>query len=132
MFFGCNVVTSLDVSSFDTSNVTDMKYMFYRCNTVTNLDISSFDISNVTDMQHMFNECSEITNIQLPTGAPTATFASIFEDCSKLECLNRIDTTNATDTTDMFVGCTSLTAPNSTDQSNILAGASWVNPNSCP
>ncbi len=47
-------VTSLDVSSFDTSNVTTMSYMFYGMSSVTGLDVSNFDTSNVTDMTDMF------------------------------------------------------------------------------
>ena len=31
MFFLCSSLTSLDVSGFDTSNVTDMGCMFYDC-----------------------------------------------------------------------------------------------------
>ena len=31
MFSDCIGLTSLDVSNFDTSNVTDMRFMFYGC-----------------------------------------------------------------------------------------------------
>ena len=43
----------LDLSNFNTSNVTDMGAMF-RDNQSTALDLSSFDTSNVTKMNHMF------------------------------------------------------------------------------
>ncbi len=46
-------VTELDMSSFDTSKVTDMSHMF-RDSKVTELDMSSFDTSNVTNMVGMF------------------------------------------------------------------------------
>ncbi len=45
--------TSLDLSSFDTSNVTNMSYMFRNLQ-ATSLDLSSFDTSNVTNMSNMF------------------------------------------------------------------------------
>ncbi|EAF9169181.1 BspA family leucine-rich repeat surface protein, partial [Listeria monocytogenes] len=35
--------------SFDTSNVTDMSYMFYQSK-LTSLDVSQWNTSNVTDM----------------------------------------------------------------------------------
>ena len=54
MFYWCHSLTSIDVSGFDTSNVTDMNYMFYYCWYLTSLDISGLDTSNVTDMNHMF------------------------------------------------------------------------------
>ena len=43
----------LDLSSFDTSNVTNMSSMF-RDSQATTLDLSSFDTSKVTTMYHMF------------------------------------------------------------------------------
>ena len=49
MFQNCISLTNLDLSSFDTSNVTDMDYMFHGCSSLTNLDLSSFDTSNVTE-----------------------------------------------------------------------------------
>ena len=43
----------INVSSWDTSSVTDMSYMFYN-NPVFNQDISSWDTSNVMNMSKMF------------------------------------------------------------------------------
>ena len=51
---------TLDLSSFDTSNVTDMSAMFYNSKAVT-LDLSSFDASNVTDMSAMFYNSKAVT-----------------------------------------------------------------------
>ena len=51
--FRNSAATTLDVSNFDTSNVTDMGYMFVHSQTTT-LDVSNFDTSNVTDMHGMF------------------------------------------------------------------------------
>ena len=57
MFQDCNDVTSLDVSGFNTSLVTNMYAMFYRCRAATaGLDVSSFDTSSVTNMQYMFQD----------------------------------------------------------------------------
>ena len=53
--FSSSKATSLDLSSFDTSNVTNMYAMFYYCK-ATELDLSSFDTSKVTDMSFMFAE----------------------------------------------------------------------------
>lgn len=44
----------LDLSHFDTSNVTNMSSMFSACRT-SSIDLSSFDTSNVTDMSIMFS-----------------------------------------------------------------------------
>ena len=45
-------ITSIDISFWDTSNVTDMKWMFFA--TDFNQDISNWDTSSVTDMSYMF------------------------------------------------------------------------------
>ncbi len=50
--FGQNV----DVSHWDTHNVTDMKYMFDGC-TDFNCDLSRWDVSKVEDMENMFAYC---------------------------------------------------------------------------
>ena len=34
MFFNCYSLTSLNLSNFNTQNVTDMSYMFYNCNSL--------------------------------------------------------------------------------------------------
>ena len=34
MFFGCNSLTNIDLSNFNTQNVTNMSDMFYGCNSL--------------------------------------------------------------------------------------------------
>ena len=45
-----------DISKWDVSNVTNMRYMFYECESF-NQDISNWDVSKVTNMGYMFYEC---------------------------------------------------------------------------
>lgn len=54
-FYECRSLTSLDLSYFDTSKVTNMNRMFEDCSSLTSLDVSNFDTSNVTDMNYMFS-----------------------------------------------------------------------------
>ena len=65
MFYNCNSLTYLDVSKFNTSNVTDMNSMFNNCNSLTYLDVSGFDTSKVTNMSLMFSHCSALTSLDL-------------------------------------------------------------------
>ena len=53
MFDGCRSLTSLDLSHFDTSQVTSMGSMFDGCSSLTSLDLSHFDTSQVTSMGSM-------------------------------------------------------------------------------
>ena len=54
MFLGTSNLTSLNLSNFDTSQVTDMSSMFYGIYNLAILDLSSFNTSKVTDMRRMF------------------------------------------------------------------------------
>ena len=67
MFRECSSLTSLDVSSFNTSKVTMMYNMFYGCSSLTSLDLSSFNTSNVTDMTSIFVGCTSINNLDIST-----------------------------------------------------------------
>ena len=86
MFFGCEGLTILDLSNFDTRNVTNMEYMFSWCGSLTTLDLSSFDTRNVTSMIGMFYRCGNLTTLDLSS----------------------FGTKNVTDITDMFSGCENL------------------------
>ena len=65
MFFGCSKLTNIDLSSFNTKNVTNMSWMFDRCSKLTNIDLSSFNTENVTDMFKMFSYCSNLKKISI-------------------------------------------------------------------
>jgi len=62
MFAGSNA-SMLDLSSFNTSKVTNMYGMFYDSKATT-INLSSFDTSQVTDMRYMF-ALSEVRIIDL-------------------------------------------------------------------
>ena len=49
-FYNYLTMKSLDLSKWNTSNVTRMDYMFYGCSGLTSLDLSSFATSKVTRM----------------------------------------------------------------------------------
>ena len=56
---------SIDFSSFDTSNITNMSFMFYAATNMTEYDLSTFDTSNVTDISYMFYANTSLKNIDL-------------------------------------------------------------------
>ena len=63
MFSDCSSFTSLDVSNFDTSNVTYMSWMFFSCSSLTSLKLCSFDTSKVINMNCMFKGTSKLTKV---------------------------------------------------------------------
>ena len=114
MFRDCSALDSdsLDLSGFNTSNVTNMSKMFYGCNTLDSLDLSSFDTSNVTDMKQMFWGCGKITGLDLSEfDAKNVTDISfMFKGCSALDTLNMsgFDATNLKIMKNLFKNCTVL------------------------
>jgi len=46
-----------DISGWDTSSVTDMKWMFYETTNFNGAYLKNWDVSKVTDMHEMFWEC---------------------------------------------------------------------------
>ena len=65
MFGSCISLTALDLSHFDTSNVTDMEDMFGGCWSLTALDLSNFNTSNVKEMAGMFYGCSGLVEVAI-------------------------------------------------------------------
>ena len=63
MFSYCRSLTSLDVSNFDTSQVTKMGSMFSYCSSLTNLDFRKATFDKVTSYDGMFNSTSSTINI---------------------------------------------------------------------
>ena len=60
MFYECYSLKSIDLSSFNTSNVNNMNGMFWNCFSLESIDLSSFNTSNVKDMRWMFSNCSSL------------------------------------------------------------------------
>ena len=54
MFGECKSLTDINLSSFDSSNVTDMRNKFYECHNLTNINLANLNTSNVTDMNYLF------------------------------------------------------------------------------
>ena len=60
MFSYCESLKSLDLSSFNTTNVNKMESMFRSCSLLKSLDLSSFDTTNVKNMDDMFLGCPSL------------------------------------------------------------------------
>ena len=115
-FKNCTSLTSLDVSGFNTSNVTTMKEMFYNCSNydLKSLDLRGFDTGKVTDMSYMFDGCSGLENLYV-NGLVTESVTNLnrmFFYCSGLTSLDvsSFDTKNVTSMVSMFEYCGGLTS----------------------
>ena len=57
MFSFCSSLVLLNLSNFNTQNVTNMDYMLYNCSSLTSLDLSNFINKEDTSMENMFYNC---------------------------------------------------------------------------
>ena len=133
MFNNHSFLTSVDLSGFDTSNVTNMNSMLSGCNMLTSVDLNSFNTSNVTDMGNMFSNCTALTSLDL-SGFDTSNVTdmrSMFSTCRALISLDlsSFDTSNATAVANMFSSCFSLRiidiSPNMSNVRSLLPAASY-------
>ena len=104
--FWVSKVKSLDVSKFNTGKVKDMSYMFTHLN-VTSIDgLSNFDTSNVTNMDHMFYlNASATLDVSSFNTSKVTNMTGMFAYCPELTSLNlnNFDTSNVTSMDLMFV-----------------------------
>ena len=133
MFQGYNKTTTLDVSNFDTSNVTTMEEMFagstittisglekwntskvttmrsmFNNSKITSLDLSSFDTSNVTDMFGMFYDSSatEIKGLSNFNTSKVTHMGMMFRNSRAKELdLSSFNTSKVTTMSFMFYFC---------------------------
>ena len=112
MLSGLQHISTIDVSSFDTSKVTDMSYMF-QFSGYTSLDLSNFDFSLVTTTYRMFAILPNMTTLVLPQNANTTQLTDVglmFASCSSITSLDlsgwKFD--NITNMIGMFCRCESL------------------------
>ena len=84
-------MTSIDLSAFDTSEVTDMEEMFASCSSLPNLDVSNFDTSKVTDMSGMFNKCRSLTSLDVSNfdTSEVTNMSYMFCECPAWDTVNQ-------------------------------------------
>jgi surface protein len=113
MFYNCENLTSLNLSSFATYNVTDMGYMFYGCSKLESLDLSTFNTTLVTNMNNMFGNCMKLSSIIWGTMFKTyrvTDMTGMFQACTNLKRLelSNFNTSNVENMFGMFRSCIAL------------------------
>ena len=113
MFSGMSKITSLDVSNFDTSKVTNMSHMFNSMHNLSSLNLSNFDTSNVKEMYNMFYDMFNLNTLNLSdfNTSKVIDMRQMFSGVRSLTSLDvsNFDTSKVTDMSNMFSGMRSLT-----------------------
>ena len=115
-FRDCSSLTYIDLSNFDSSDVTDMSYMFSDCSSLKEINLSNkFNTSKVINMESMFRGCKNLNSLDLSNfdTSNVTNMSHMFYDCSSLKEIkltNKFNTSQVTNMKYMFSGCTNLSS----------------------
>ena len=107
MFAYCEILPSLDLSSFNTANVKDMYYMFSNCHGLKRLDLGSFNTAKVENMASMFSDCDHLQTIYVSDEWSIASLLLLYPSGT-------------------FTGCTSLVGGQGTAYDPAHTGADYA------
>ena len=112
MFYNCKSLKEINLSNLNTENVTYMGSMFYNCKSLKELNLSNLNTENVTYMNSMFYNCESLKELNLSNFKTenVTSMESMFYNCELLKELNlsNFKTENVTSMESMFYNCKSL------------------------
>ena len=116
MFEGCHNITEIDLSNFDSSQVSSMSYMFENCRSLKLLELSNLNTSKVTNMDHLFENCYSLTELDLFNfdTSKVIDMNSMFYNCLSFTSINlsKFNTSQVKSMNHMFYNCLLLTSLN--------------------
>ena len=116
MFNGNSSLESINFGNFNTSKMEIMEYVFQNCYSLTSLNLSSFDTSKVTDFHYMFHNCTSLKELDLSNFNTSSCICTLhmFDGFTSLISLNldSFDTSQVTYMYNMFQNCESLISLN--------------------
>ncbi len=133
--FSNSAATTITLGNIDTSNLINMYGMFYG-SSATSLDITAFDTSKVTDMRYMFynNKAATLNLSKLNTSNVTnMTYMFYGSEATSLDLTN-FNTSKVTNGTYMFSDATKLVGGNRTtyDVNNVTHNYARIDTSSTP
>ena len=112
MFYECNSLKSIDLSSFNFKEVNDMSHMFQYCNSLESFNLIYKDIHRIKYLNNMFYGCKKLkaVNFNLSSSYGLILLNNMFCGCLSLEILDlssfRGQTVSSLE--NMFYNCSSL------------------------
>ena len=97
MFYTMSSLKNIDVSGFNTTNVTDMYAMFDQTGVIEELNVSNFDTSKVTNMGYMFFSLAKVRELDL-TNFDTRNVANMFGMFEYMTAVSKIKFSTKFDT----------------------------------
>ena len=112
MFQNLTNIIEVDLTNFDSSEVTTMEKMFYLCINLKKIIFNGINTSNVKNMASMFAKCKSLETLDLSNfiTSSVTTLAYFLSNCISLTTLNfsSFDTSQVDNMCGMFENCNSL------------------------
>lgn len=111
--FSYSGITDIDLSKWDTSNISDLSNLFFNCTKLKQIDLHTWNTKSVSTCYWLFRGCSslEFINIDGWNTCNVYDMDRMFGECSKLitiKGLNKLNTSNVQFMRLMFISDTSL------------------------
>ena len=126
-FFACHSLNDIEPEILNCEKYTSLNNTFGHCQSIKEIELTNMT-DNLTDLTETFKYCTSLKRLVNFDTSTIEKFDSLFEGCSSLKCLEKIDTRNETSTVDMFKNTPMLCKPNSKDMDSIETGTNWFNP----
>ena len=113
IFYRLNIEV-VDISGWDTSNVTDMTFMFRQCTKLKKIiGIENLDVSKLENANFMFSQCEKLVELDLTNWNPISleNTYDMFSCCSNLKMIKNIENwqlPNIKNVYYMFYNCAKL------------------------
>ena len=127
LFQGCSSISEIDLSNFDTSQITDMSSMFADCISLTSINLNNIKVSQVLNMDSLFSNCISLISLNLSEFYTynIKNMDKMFYNCNSLISLDlsSFQTPFLTSINQMFRSCTNLKSINlsSFDTQNVTS-----------
>jgi surface protein len=112
MFENSSALISLDLSSFDLSEVKNMSYMFNGCSALESVIFGETEALNVSDMSYMFKDCRKLKTAEFGgvSVGSIKDMSYMFTGCISLQRLNfgKFNTALLQSLEHTFRGCMNL------------------------
>ena len=116
MFYKCPNLKSMDLSSFNMTNIKKMNYMFGYCTSLKSVNIYSKNLSNLNSMIGLFYNSSSLESIKISSfnSSNLKDMSEMFYGCSSLKLIefSSINTSNVINMNNMFYDCQGLKSLN--------------------
>ena len=112
VFADCDNLTSIDLSSWDTSKITDISGLFSGATSLSAVNLNGWDVGKVRDASFSFDGCSSLASLDVSTWDTSSLedMTYMFSGCSQISSLDfhNWNTSKVTNMSRLFQGCTSL------------------------